>query len=272
MFIIIEGVDGSGKSTLAEKLVKMYDGTEPTLLHKGPIQADTYDEYVKPLLITEDLIKPHAVADRWHLGELVYGPKYRGESRLTFEQLEWMEMFLESRGAVRLYMATPEDTVIERLSQRGDDMVKVDDVHDLLVKYERIIRIMPQYLYVTPTEAADDNILAKLVFNATARTRRFRKLDRIPSYVGTLAPDVLVAFDGDDPVAGFPRDLDSPGWWAIRGLWNTRRPSPGWSYGFVNSSELGEATVLLNPGKVIYAMNIPRPMVETNAYLEGVLA
>ena len=125
MIIVIEGVDETGKTTLAEQLVEL---TGATLLHFGPPEGhhplDQYGLVIERHARGEDLI-----LDRFHWGELVYGPHYRGKSTLGREGFAWMEALLASRGAVTILMDGDPDKIYERVVASDDDFVRHDRNH-----------------------------------------------------------------------------------------------------------------------------------------------
>lgn len=90
MIIIVEGPDGAGKSTLAHRLAKE---TSSRYLHKGPP--------VPGLALPEEYAVPDGrlVLDRWHLGELVYGP-LRRQQEPDEGQFKDTEADLRARGAI----------------------------------------------------------------------------------------------------------------------------------------------------------------------------
>lgn len=130
MLVILEGVDGSGKSTLVDEFnLQMPDQTRH--FRRGPLKNHPLIEYLYPLLDYKPMQEPSIIADRWHVGELVYGPLYRGVSKLTPAMEAYIDAFLESRGALKLWVDTPYETVQFRLQERGDDLLQ--EQHQRLV-------------------------------------------------------------------------------------------------------------------------------------------
>jgi len=80
--IIIEGPDGAGKTRLARELCERY---EMAYRHEGPPppDANVYRHYLLGLVEAEE----PTVFDRYHLGEIVYGPLLREGSKITLSQI-----------------------------------------------------------------------------------------------------------------------------------------------------------------------------------------
>lgn len=132
--IILEGVDGSGKSTLATKLF----GASPvptTLLHRGPMQGTVEEEYIYPL----NTLQPGRllIADRWHVGEMIYGPIYRGKSLVAGDYNLVIEKLLSDMNAVKVMVSPPVEVVKARLDHRGEDYLKPEHVDEVHAFYER---------------------------------------------------------------------------------------------------------------------------------------
>lgn len=103
-YVVIEGADGVGKTTLAWRLV--YE-EEYNYRHDGPPPAEREDLIGYYELILEHATVP-AVFDRFIQGEIIYGPRLRGRSRITREQYDaWLATFRE-RGGVVLLLAPPK--------------------------------------------------------------------------------------------------------------------------------------------------------------------
>jgi hypothetical protein len=110
---IFEGPDGSGKSTLASKVRKQVDGF---LIHSNAPLAHPLSEYAYPFLPDEDYC-----LDRWHIGEMVYGPLYRGGSGLTETQFDAIEEYLDSLGAIIVHCTGRSRDLAARLRERGEE-------------------------------------------------------------------------------------------------------------------------------------------------------
>ena len=132
--IIIEGIDGSGKSTLADLIEQAASSRYKVIrAHRGPMKGSVVEEYVKPLFEIKD--DELLIADRWHVGEMIYGPIYRGISYVD-SVLEHIENILDDLGAVKLVMLTDRELVRERLAARGEDYLKDEDFDQVFDFYE----------------------------------------------------------------------------------------------------------------------------------------
>lgn len=133
--VIIEGVDGSGKSTLADLIEDAAKLKYKVIrAHRGPMKGTVVEEYVKPLfdIKSDELL----IADRWHVGEMIYGPIYRGISYVD-SVLEHIENILDDLAAVKLVMLTPREIILERIGSRGEDYLKPEDFDRVYSFYEK---------------------------------------------------------------------------------------------------------------------------------------
>lgn len=141
MLIILEGCDGVGKTTFAqtlhEELCKWGEPDEVVMRSSGPFDGDPLDEYIHRLKYMPNTGR-HVIADRWHWGELVYGPIFRKMSRMTVNEFKFIEQYLNLCGALVVSMTLPKEVIVERLKTRGDDMVKAQHVDRILRGYARV--------------------------------------------------------------------------------------------------------------------------------------
>src|SRR5687768_14928645 len=127
MIIVLEGPDKAGKTSFAQRLVTdlATANQHVRLLRRGPIQNDVFTEYLRPL---DDLINKPAdtvyVLDRWHVGELIYGPLLRGRSELTIRQANYIEMVLQSLGCAFIHVSQNRLILEDRWDQQPDDLIK----------------------------------------------------------------------------------------------------------------------------------------------------
>lgn len=121
MIIVLEGPDLAGKTTIARD----YERRGFTYHHQGPLTSSAREAYLEPL---DDMATGYHVLDRWHLGELVYGPMLRGESKVGPKLLNEIETALDALGAVRLIVTAPLQVIRDRHAQRGDDLLSLEQI------------------------------------------------------------------------------------------------------------------------------------------------
>lgn len=132
--IIVEGIDGSGKSTLVDSLESMIpDNYHVLRMHRGPIQDTVENEYIEPL--TSLSSNQFLLADRWHVGEMIYGPIYRGESLVSGLYENLIESYLDSIGAVKIILQPDISEVRQRLADRGEDYLLEEHVEEVYKFY-----------------------------------------------------------------------------------------------------------------------------------------
>lgn len=145
MLVIIEGADGAGKTTLASALVAMAtaDRVVPWIIHKSQPAEDedlrlTYVndlEFYEPNIIHSHLV----VCDRWHLGEMIYGPIYRGRSQLQDQDVLKIDRLIDKKGGVRLFLDAPDRRLIYRAFTRGESFVQTPrDLIQIAIQYREL--------------------------------------------------------------------------------------------------------------------------------------
>jgi hypothetical protein len=195
--IMLEGPDLVGKTTTANALKKILRGSY--VVHRGPpVSSDPFVEYLRPL---EEAY--HAsefpILDRWHWGELIYGPLLRGSSLIDPVQHEYLEMACMRYGVSRLLLLTPYGELLQRFDRRGDDLVGREQLIHLAAEYQRIavstnFSVHHFFERVEPFSRAE---LAWIVAEAMTYRGRANLLAEWPSYVGPVEPAVL--FIGEKP-------------------------------------------------------------------------
>lgn len=205
MLIILEGVDGAGKSTFAEELRTLM--APARFGHLGPPESpDTaLDECLDMLgdYRAEDM--QDVVLDRLHWGSPVYGPIYRPESNADgygdMGQHGWRyaEMVIAARGGINVFVDVDPAVARERIAERGDDYVDVDDLDELVAKYHRIAEEALQCSPVNGASTAEarEQELFDTIAAARIAQHHAAQLAPWPSYVGTVAPCVLVLMPPD---------------------------------------------------------------------------
>jgi thymidylate kinase len=230
MFIMVEGPDGAGKSTLVKQLADARPYA--TVLHKGPPGEDPYAEWEQPLTRSTDKL---TFADRWHWGELVYGPLLRGISILDDTAFRHVEMTLQALGTLCVYMDQPLPILVDRLEARGDDLIKTDMLETIQAGYAEVLR---KTTLPTLVLREIDSIFGAEQVVATATVLASRHAT-IPGYIGHPYPRVLLVGEKrggepphDDDACFVPR-YTSSGRFLLEAL-----PDPFWRQcGIVNALE-----------------------------------
>lgn len=169
MLVIVEGVDGVGKSTFVDLLQRMTRSVvnsgrrSPVMLKTGPPErpdACPFQEYearLYPHLDAQDDV----ICDRWHVGELAYGPVLRNHSRLDPAGLLHVELFLRRAGAVVVYLHQPAQELERRLMTRGDDLVSPYQLDRLKSYYHGWLEctILPTFVFRDPGEVEADAVI-----------------------------------------------------------------------------------------------------------------
>jgi hypothetical protein len=152
VLILFEGPDGGGKSALAratrhewlEQPGTGYCGT--VARHCGPPDPPDRDPFVEyevpfeagaPLHSDVLSLSQLVTLDRGHTGELIYGPLYRGRSRLTPAGALHCEMTLSSLGAVKVMCLPPLEVVQRCVKRRGDWFINQDHLPAIHGFYQR---------------------------------------------------------------------------------------------------------------------------------------
>lgn len=138
--LIIEGCDKTGKTSLATMLHGMV-GAEVIKVSQ-PKTEDALAEYDE--LITHTLI-PLAgirkdkviVLDRFHLGEFVYGPIFRGATPNPFRAGR-LEGRLAEMNAQVVMMEDDAIAIEGRFGAHGEDFAQVKHIPDILLRYEEV--------------------------------------------------------------------------------------------------------------------------------------
>lgn len=217
MLITIEGPDCGGKSTLTRQLIEAAArrGWTGHREHKGPPQPDVdpFQEYesaldVDPLRGRIDGATDLVVMDRWHVGESIYGPIWRGGSRLSVAGLAHVEASLDALGAIRVMCLPPYPELQRRFLSRGDDLTKLEELPYIHGAYQRHAELF-DYVVITGAEDRQTAVrgLLDLAWNRHVRAQYVNTYSQ-RTYVGQLWPTALLV--GDERNAGPRPDLRRP--------------------------------------------------------------
>lgn len=199
MLIALEGMDGVGKTTVANEITKVI-ANPVDILHSGPTNKDTdvLDEYVNRLMFYRPGVGLDVVLDRWHLGEAIYGPIYRGGSRMDEVQQRYIDLVLDKLGAAKAVMNTPLETVRMRLGARGDELLRSEHVAKVHRAYSETA-LFARWPVVNTTHLSAEALATHLRDTAATKEIHARRLVDFPNYVGSTFARVLLVGDERNP-------------------------------------------------------------------------
>jgi thymidylate kinase len=147
-FIILMGSDGSGKSTIAEGLSNILGYP---VEHHGPVKSynEGFLEYFNCIKNTDYSV----IKDRFHEGERVYAPLYRGYEAAYFPELE--RELIKKFNVLLVLLQPPLQVILDRIAIRGEDFVKPEHI---------------EYCYDKITEIFNDSTLPKIVIDTSRKT------------------------------------------------------------------------------------------------------
>lgn len=198
MLVILEGVDGAGKSHVAQWLADALTlSGDVEIMHKGPMTTDAITEYEVPLEDYASGSGRHIICDRWHTGELVYGPLLRGTSRMHEHERRHIDKFLAVRGAIIVHVLAPENEVRRRLGERGDDLITelqvpeiVDSYHDVFTRLGWNTPVVD--LCLLGNDQADRETILEVVQTAARYEILTTGMQTFSTYVGPRTPRILL--------------------------------------------------------------------------------
>lgn len=202
MLIAVEGPDGAGKSTFVELLRKLMieDGRSPEVRHSGPPELWPVSEYE---LGTQDYRPGRGqdiIYDRLHVGEQVYGPIYRGKG-MSPGEYEHVTAWLNRLGLVTIFVFPPIDDVRMNLIDRGDAMVKAEDLRAIFNGYtQQLFRYKLPHQTVARYPTKSDGLMA---LRLGARIEQMNAdTAKLNSFIGWRYPEVLLVGDTKSSMAG----------------------------------------------------------------------
>jgi len=133
--IVFEGCDGAGKTTLAEAVVHHLNAT---LIHSTltPPGSDLHATYSRLLDQPGRL-----VFDRCFLSELIYGPLYRGHTRLTYQQMAALIRRVVERNGIFVHVTAPPAQIRRRLAERNEpNPPALDEITLICARYDELFR------------------------------------------------------------------------------------------------------------------------------------
>jgi hypothetical protein len=132
--VVVEGCDKVGKSTLAAGLHELLGW--PVVKFSQPALGGATKEYLAALAAHDGPF----IADRFHLGESVYGPLYRKSSPMNQYDVRLIENALLDRGALLVLMEDAAENIIARFKALSEDFAREQDVPVILREFGKLWR------------------------------------------------------------------------------------------------------------------------------------
>jgi thymidylate kinase len=175
MNVILEGCDCVGKSTFAELLAEKtgYEIVKGSSFEISELGQDGMYKHMMELLNRDKLI-----IDRFFYSNLVYGSLYK-YPMMTMEQYLELQAKLNKTSLV-VYLHTSQNVIKNRMANRGDDMIKVDDIGMILEEYHGTMHglFAPKTMISLETSYSDFRIATAMIadFIQQDMTRTYIKL------------------------------------------------------------------------------------------------
>lgn len=255
LLVIFEGVDRAGKTTLVKAVQDALaaDGEHVEVIKRGQPRLGVHPlvEYAEPIA---SAYSPRVLCDRWHVGEMVYGPIYREGSRLGDAQRAFIDGLLVAHGALLVHVTARPEVIIERCRRWGEAFLREEHVSQVVTEFARQTSDDAHWLTVdtSTTSLADVPRITKLIVRcARDRTRDVVSLMGLRTdYHGPPHPSALLVGDRPanhevTPYAAFTPWHGNSGEYLFNALYDVGLLTPGHvpAIGFVNSHGTDLATL-----------------------------
>lgn len=142
--VVLEGCDCAGKTTLARELEKC----GYTYVHNGPPAPGEYvlKTYTEQLFQSANSL---VVFDRFHLGEVIYGPILRGHSGLSDEDYISLDIRIQALGGIVVICLPTWQQVLDGWAGRKDKehVQQYAQMREVYNQYRRLIETHDHYLH-----------------------------------------------------------------------------------------------------------------------------
>ena len=143
MIIVLEGPDGVGKTTLADAIESLHSGTTRRI-NEGPPPSDVPPYLYYSCMLDDtvtsfrDTVDHLVIIDRFHVGELIYAPMFRGTRDLSIDEAKRLDVELVKAGATLIHCWLPTKEMHRRQIQR--DGGKPDEKSGAALKHAPAIK------------------------------------------------------------------------------------------------------------------------------------
>jgi thymidylate kinase len=136
MIIILEGENKTGKTTLANYIIDNY-GFDYVKCSQP--KGDPFEEYME---IIEEIKRTgkDTIIDRFHIGEFVWGPLYRGGSLLNIKHLDIIDKLLIENETYLFYCYDDIENIVERFDKEKEEFATKNKIKDVLSFYDSVLK------------------------------------------------------------------------------------------------------------------------------------
>lgn len=204
MLIILEGPDGAGKTHLAQRLeqrikqLRGLDMADVTYIHKKAPTAETFfAEYLNPIKNYLPNIGRTLILDRWHIGELLYPEMTERQTLATAPSFAYLEMFLQSRGAIVIHVDTDPALIFQSLEERPAPDALENRVLEQHAGFSRALKStrLRTYRYDRTQDTGDTVLLDIMIATAAEAELDTPHVSMNPTYVGSTRPAYVLVGD-----------------------------------------------------------------------------
>lgn len=161
-FLIIEGCDGVGKSTLVELLVAR--GYKTAHFDYDARTMSIKDKYMRAY--TGNFLNNPHVFDRSYISEHVYGPLFRGGSRLSDNDVADLSAATYANKGRIIYLKADPKAIYNRIKSRGNKDAHMDQaqIEQISQQYDKVITsIDHDVLVVDTSNLSIEQVLEKIL-------------------------------------------------------------------------------------------------------------
>ncbi len=153
--VAVDGADGTGKTTLVNQLRAEHGFT---VIHSArtPDNIDLIARYQRILATPGPL-----TLDRCFISELVYGPLYRGRSRITVDQVVDLAHAVIARRGVLVHLTGSAEIIQQRLLARDQSSPDPVTLGELLAAYEQVFAGLAEHVPVIRIDTTDTSATAE---------------------------------------------------------------------------------------------------------------